>query len=352
MKSFKYSFRILIMNKSIIVAVLLLFALFFGCINNNSNGNGEFNETNVNGNETDVNITNGTENNQTIHDSLIIVGPCNGTVLLDVDICLMENEMCDKIKTPELRDQCFYNQFECNLINDNEKKEDCYSILIERECQGSDSPSLCKALLTDNVEYCGLNEECLINYAYEINDESLCEKIETSFKKSACKAIVNKAWNICYQEEKYEATQSECLKIYSTITNMGNTICDGLTESRYLYDCLSSVALNTNNEKLCARILIYNTRRDCYFNLAYEYDRPEVCDLSPEQNDADFCRTRIANKLYKPVICESIMDPKYKWGCFGDSIVKDKTLMSECNKINGNLYPEWKSLCQNVAVNE
>jgi hypothetical protein len=337
------------MNKSIIIAILLLFTLFLGCIdtNGNGNGNGDLNET-----EGELNLTNETENNQTISDALIIVGPCNGTVLIDVDICLMEHEMCDKIKTSELRDQCFFNQFQCDLINDEEKKEECYSILIERECQGSDMPSLCKALLTDNVEYCGLNEECLMHYAYEIKDETLCEKIDTSFKKSACYAVVNHAWNMCYQMEKYEATQSECLKLYSEITGKGNTICDGLEESRYLYDCLSTVAFHTNNENLCTKILVYSTRRDCYFNLAYEYDRPEVCDLSPEQNDADFCRVRIANKLYSPVICESIMDPSYKWGCFGDSIVKDKTLMSECNKIDGSKYKEWKDLCENIAVDE
>jgi hypothetical protein len=337
------------MNKSIIIAILLLFTLFFGCIDTNGNGNenGDLNET-----EGELNLTNETENNQTLSDVLIVVGPCNGTVLLDVDICLMENEMCDKIKTPELRDQCFYNQLECDLINGEEKREECYSILIERECQGSDMPSLCKALLTDNVEYCGVNEECLINYAYEIKDESLCEKIETSFKKSACHAVVNRAWNMCYQYEKYEATQSECLKIYSSIIKSGSTICDGLEEGRYLYDCLSTVAFNTNDEKLCSKILIYNTRRDCYFNLAYEYDRPEVCDLSPEQDDADFCRVRLANKLFKPTICEPIRNPSYKWGCFGDSIVKDKTLVSECKKLDGSRYSEWKSLCFEIAIDE
>lgn len=337
----------------LLIGGVLLFSLLFGCLALNGDENGYPNGyLNGNGNDENLNETNETENGNGIPDELIIIGPCNGTILIDVDVCLMEHEMCDKIKTPELRDQCFYNQLECNLINDDLKREECNLILIERECQGSDSPSLCKALLTDNVEYCGLNEECLMYYAYEINDETLCEKIGTTFKKSACYAVVNSAWNKCYHLERYEATQSECLKIYSRVTGRSNTICDGLEESRYLYDCLSKVAFNTNNENLCRRILVYNTRRDCYFNLAYEYDRPEVCDLSPEQNDADFCRVRLANKLFSPVICEPIRNPSYKWGCFGDSIVKDKTLMSECEKLDGTRYPEWKELCLNIAIDE
>lgn len=321
----------------------------FGCIN--TNGNNGLNETDKN--ETELNETEIPVENETEEIPVIIsIGPCNGTERIDVDICLMENEMCDKITSQELKDQCYFNKFECDYIKDEEKKAECSEIYIEKECQGSSSPSFCKSNLTGNVEYCGLNEECLISFAYEFKDETLCAKIETPFKRSACYAVVNTAWNMCYQMEKYDATQSECLKIYSGIVKKGTTICDGLNETRYLYDCLSSLAFYTNNEQLCSKILIYGTRRDCYYNIAYEYNRPFVCDLSPEKTDADFCRTRIANKLYKPVICEPINDPKYKWGCFGDSIVKDKTLMSECKLINSKLYPEWRTLCESVAVPE
>jgi len=336
-----------------IFTTILIFALTFGCIN--------FTEPEIPSNETEINetginitnITNGNETNITNNTvSIISIGPCNGTVLIDVDICLMENEMCDEIKTPELRDQCYFNELRCDRINGEEKQEECYQISIERKCQGSNSPSFCKANLTGNVEYCGSNDDCLISFAHEFKDESLCEKIDIVYKKSACHAIVNKAWNMCYQLEKYEATQSECLKIYSKVIQQGSTICDGLTEGRYLYDCLSSVAFNTNNENLCSKILIYNTRRDCYYNIAFEYDRPNVCDLSPEQTDKDFCRTRLANKLFKPVLCEPIQDAKYKWGCFGDSIVKGKTLMSECKLINAKLYPEWRTLCETIAIEE
>lgn len=336
------------MNKYLTLAIasLFLFTLMVGCLNlENGNGSGlDHNDT-----DDELNKTNQTE---VIEDVLIVVGPCNSTILLDVDVCLLEHEMCSQIKTPELRDQCFYTQLNCEMINDEDKRKDCTLISIERECQQSPFPSLCKVLLTDNVEYCGKNEECLTYYAKEVRDESLCEKIETGYKKSACIAIVNQAWNMCYQLEKYEATQSECLKIYSEVTGTGNTLCEGLEESRYYYDCISVVALNTNNEKLCSKILIYNLRRDCYYNLAMEHDRAEVCDLSPDQDDASYCRTRLANKLYKPVLCEPINNPKFKWGCFGDSIVKGKTKLSECNKINGNLYPEWKELCINIAVED
>jgi len=332
------------MNKTILFSGILLLFFLFGCINTNENGNGL--------NETDENETEIPEVNETEEPIIISIGPCNGTEQIDVDICLMENELCDKIVSDELSDQCYFNKLECNYITDEEKKQECSEILIERKCQGSDFPSFCKANLTGNVEYCGLNEDCLINFAYEFKDDTLCEKIETPHVKSGCYAAVNNAWNMCYQLEKFEATQSECLKILSKINRRGTTICDGLTESRYLYDCLSTLAFNTNNEQLCSKILIYNTRRDCYYNIALEYDRPTVCDLNPEKTDADYCRTRLANKLLKPVICEPINDPKFKWGCFGDSIVKGKTLISECKLINAKLYPEWKTLCENVAVDE
>jgi len=277
----------------------------------------------------------------------ITVGPCKGETRADVDACLMNNSLCADIENAQLKDYCYFKNMNCNKIVNDDLRHNCQISVGFSACTNEANQSLCRALAVNDPYYCGSNTECLLMYAYKTNTSDTCNLVGgTGYEKSACKAIIAYDPYKCYVYEQYEATQKECIKLFSKITGVDGNICSQIKEQLYREDCYSGVAYSSRDYSNCLYITTYKTKKDCILNVAIETANASICEYSSTfTDDIGYCKERVAEYNLMPSICQEINVPGYIWPCFANSILNNKTLKSECYKITNPLYNDWKEEC-------
>ncbi len=287
----------------------------------------------------------------------IIIGPCQGYSISEVDGCLYNISLCSHISSMQLKDQCYYNSANCTEILNESLRSECALKAKLAECEKEDNINLCKALSTGDPLYCGVNENCILKYSYEKGDDSTCSILD-DYAKYACVAAARANYRVCY-EMQYEASQKECLKLYASITGVDGNICSKISFADYREDCYKGVAENTLDYSNCLLIGTYKLHRECLSNVATNTGNATICEKLRQfytekewQEDVDFCKTRVAQVNYKPQICQELKNTGYRQGCFGGSIVDGKVQKEDCDMIDKNQFPEWSDECYKRAAKE
>ncbi len=302
------------------------------------------------------NVTENLTENQTVENVTkeIVVGPCRGLTRADVDACLLNKSLCSYIEDASLKDSCYFTATNCSGIVNDEMRHNCQISVGFSMCANDPDQSLCKALASNDLFYCGTNSECLLKFAFKTNSSKACDAITSgSMDKSACNSILLMDPYRCYVYEQYDASRKECIKTFARITGTNGNICNQISDQIYREDCQSSVAYSSGNYSECLPITSYKTRKDCLIDVAGKLKDPSLCEYSgtfaSAAKDIAYCKVRVAQINLMPSICQDINESGYIWGCFADSIVDNETLRSECDKITDPLYRDWQNQCYQRA---
>jgi len=343
----------LLMIRKVLIFTALIFGLIIlaGCTQPVEEAHETYAENKTNG----TNIT-----NETSALPIITIGPCNSTDRREVDMCLLNNSMCADIASDDVRDECYYNGLNCTAIHNESFKSECEIKVKLMECEmQSEDINLCKALATHDPLHCGANADCVLRYANKSGDESAC-RLLSDYSATACRAVAANDYGMCYSELQYDATKKECLKLFAQYTGKDGNICNNISSHSYKEDCYKGVAEATADYSNCLLIETYNLHKECLLNVAVQTADHTICNLTRlaystavRNQDVNFCMTMVATAHYKPQYCQDVYDAKYKWECFGNSIVDGKVKKEDCDQIDKALYKEWSEECyKRVAETE
>ena len=174
-------------------------------------------------------------------------------------------------------------------------------------------------------------ENCLFEAALELMDISICDSIEEDALKTSCIANLSGDVSICDNADlqlkdncfknfavfsenplvceniSNDLIKTDCIKQTSTDPDICNDLPNGFERD----ECLSRIALQTNNAQLCPRN-ISNISINC---LAIIENNPSMCTMLDGDSEKDNCLLGIATKTYNPDLCSSLSTINAQTNC-------------------------------------
>ncbi len=162
-------------------------------------------------------------------------------------------------------------------------------------------------------------DECYYKVAIKLNSADICKKItldEPNFSRDGClQQVAEASGDVSICEEGSSTTRDRSY-------------------------CYLRLAKQTNHADLCEKIppelLAVNDitiKNDCYVGVALEGGDISLCSrLVSDVRGIDWCRSQVAGRLNDPNLCEKIVTPRDRDGCW-DSMARDRKDTTYCEKI-------------------
>ena len=136
-----------------------------------------------------------------------------------------------------------------------------------------------------------LDSFCYIGLAAKHKDTALCQKMTSDIRKS-CYTVIAQASNnpaICEEAGSYK---NSCYREYAR--NMKDvSVCDKITDVYEKDNCYSDAANTLADGSYCDKIKVVPNKDNCYHNIAMRLQDKTFCDKISTQNIKDSCRQNL-----------------------------------------------------------
>lgn len=239
----------------------------------------------------------------------------------------------------------------CNTMSYVPRRELCLSIIPLR----TKDPTICKELNTSDEG----EDSCILRVAFETKNLTACDLMQAANGSDACKMII--------LLDNKTKSKSDCLKIpnldfrdiclwdtfhYNESEIPCPTLKDKYLKKRCYYDaalelndekfceetdskeyCVTDIAEQTGNLKLCEKIRTDALYPDCLARTTASKNNISLCQLQDKQEVANYCIWLIINRSSDDSLCQMLP--------IGDALqelctlkhLKDSSDISKCNKM-------------------
>lgn len=182
-----------------------------------------------------------------------------------------------------------------------------------------------------------------------------CQKVENDVLKRFCidiyyndLAISTKNPELCKSIGDMFDTRDECFKEVAKLTN-NPEVCKGIGEELGVNSCFEALAVATKNPSICRNVGCANCTYDkhlkqvCFEKVAESTNNPDICENNEDIDSKNFCFINVAVALKDISICEKVKSDGV-WlisNCYTDVAVNTKNL-EICEKI---MYEPYRSEC-------
>ncbi len=202
-------------------------------------------------------------------------------LLLFIVACTDPNDQCAALENPA-RDECYYNSTQCDEIETTSLKESC---LVEQVKLTND------AKLCDQIDNEQTKAYCQVQIILKNNQTRDCRNISDPYWKNNCH----------YQMAQQAALSTECglinfgeqrSRCYQEVAYATNDISLCLWTVDLHYQCVTKIAVQTQNEATCNKI--YNSdefyRARCFLQVAKAANDVEICAKASYPKFREECR--------------------------------------------------------------
>ena len=287
------------------------------------------------------------------------------------DIGQTNMSYCERIQDEELKeafyDKWAYDSLEACLKLSGENKEDCVyhhateaDDLTIREYADNepacyihvepcyeysiDERRKCIALKKEDYSHCEGDNDCLFDYALEMNAEEACNEITAMANQYACLSILDEK-DRC-TELNLSANKDLCWQLYAT--NMDDvSVCFEISDySSYALNCFTYFAAKTRDPNLCISAgFEFNDLWNCYVEYSLGSEDLEVCHRIHElATTSQFrCYFEYAKKYGNPGACEYLTQSSTKSTCYEGAILGSENINYEyCDDVEVEI---WRNKC-------
>lgn len=275
------------------------------------------------------------------------------------DACLLNFEdgtsaFCQKYTSALLKDECYYNIAkatksidDCNLIGSSEKRQECIQLLLPT-CEQKNTlyeRDLCKAFKEGDSSLCP-DEACVFDLAKNRTNDDLCDAINASANRLACKSYVLD-YDKCLLEAN-KVIRDLCYQIWGQKADSPSICGKASVDYNYGNLCYLNLSITRKDYSICKYSTSEEKDNDCYTEYAKVHNTLRPCDAILSETVKNKCLNEVASKYGTASYCNNITTYAWRTTCFSGIIVGGGALkLDDCNAI---AYSEWQERCWNTLA--
>jgi len=269
------------MNSKILIGLLIILVVFFGCAEKtSSNAKAQSN--------TPGNLTN---NSCDSIDTINSKEECWVNIVRET----MDDSVCSKLTV--MKDDCYdvlafgkNDSKYCGFMVTPDRLSLCYFAFAESES----NYSLCDKATVENIR-----DECYYQAASNTQDKSYCSKILNQFTKQNCDSLtfseIEAEMAQCKGMESYGGSAPDVCWTGIAEKYEDASYCENAKISEYKQVCLVTVALKKEDALICAQITDTITKDNCYLQIAIKIKDLDLCDNMSGSDEISLCEFAVSN---------------------------------------------------------
>ncbi len=230
--------------------------------------------------------------------------------------CLGENTDCLSYESPSMRDSCFKDKGDCESIRDEMQKVDC----LKSIAKDMEDPSICEKI--DGPQ----GDMCLFEIARSTENEGICQAMKDDYWMGECYYELGAKHGKLTCDKAGEKMMS-CVR-ESISHRMDGEICSVIVDKSD--ECYNMAASLMNSTRSCEKIGNETISDNCISGVAGKLGKMQYCDLVVGQESRDRCKTLVAARIKDSSICAMLDLPQWKSECY-DLVGRKLNDISICN---------------------
>lgn len=144
-----------------------------------------------------------------------------------------------------------------------------------------------------------LEDYCIIGLAGKHENISLCRKASSDRRKD-CYAMIAEIANNADLCAEAGALKDQCYDQYAR--DMRDvSVCDKMTDVNYKDSCYSNMASSAGDPALCEKIRNVNQKDSCYFNMAMRFSDSSYCNKIVNSQQKQNCLQNLQQSMPGPI---------------------------------------------------
>lgn len=233
----------------------------------------------------------------------------------------------------------------CNNL-DGDSKDTCISFIDSCYFKKGDDRALCYALSKNDYNYCAQNVQCIYDYAKSSNREDGCSVLSDPTQVLVCNSLATKS-DKC-KDALNPSSVNYCYSEWA-IQKDDSFYCGMITQKASIpaEDCYSHFAVKEKDPAYCEKVdIVNNFRWSCLTDYAIETGEVAGCEAIEEYVTVSKtnCYLKLAKAINDPRICEYLDDVSAKNQCYVANInIRTDLLTPE--KCSGVRSDTWRNRC-------